>query len=100
LSKVGRPVIRVAKDINDNVKLVRENFIAGLQNYASSVISENAEGYKEQVKLAAEAGAPIQDHDKEKLEDAMAKAIEQANAESESPEPVKSESPEKELVTA
>jgi hypothetical protein len=99
-SKAGRPVIRVAKDISDNVKLVRENFIAGLQNYASSVISENAEGYKEQVKLATEAGAPIQDHDKEKLEDAMAKAIEQANAESESHEPVKSESPEKELVTA
>lgn len=99
-SKAGRPVIRVAKDINDNVKLVRENFIAGLQNYASSVISENAEGYKEQVKLATEAGAPIQDHDKEKLEDAMAKAIEQADAESESPEPVKSESKEKELVTA
>jgi hypothetical protein len=82
-SKSGRPVIRVSKDISDSVRLVRENFIAGLQSYANGVITENTEAYKQQVKLAREAGAPIQTHDKAMLDEAMAKAIQQALAEAE-----------------
>ena len=80
-SKAGRPVIRVVKDIGDSVRLVRENFIAGLQSYANTVITENTSAYKEQIKLAKEAGAPIINHDKEMLDEAMAKAIQQALAE-------------------
>jgi hypothetical protein len=80
-SKSGRPVIRVVKDIGDSVRLVRENFIAGLQSYANTVITENTSAYKEQIKLAKEAGAPIINHDKEMLDEAMAKAIQQALAE-------------------
>ena len=80
-SKSGRPVIRVVKDIGDSVRLVRENFIAGLQSYANTVITENTSAYKEQVKLAKEAGAPIINHDKEMLDEALAKAIQQALAE-------------------
>ena len=80
-SKSGRPVIRVVKDIGDSVRLVRENFIAGLQSYANTVITENTSAYKEQIKLAKEAGAPIIDHDKEMLDEALAKAIQQALAE-------------------
>jgi hypothetical protein len=80
-SKSGRPVIRVVKEIGDSVRLVRENFIAGLQSYANTVITENTSAYKEQIKLAKEAGAPIIDHDKEMLDEALAKAIQQALAE-------------------
>ena len=80
-SKSGRPVIRVVKDIGDSVRLVRENFIAGLQSYANTVITENTSAYKEQIKLAKEAGAPIINHDKEMLDEALAKAIQQALAE-------------------
>src|SRR5208283_3951314 len=40
-SKAGKPVIRVAKDISNNVKLVRDNFIAGLQSYAHEVYTTN-----------------------------------------------------------
>jgi hypothetical protein len=100
-SKAGRPVIKVAKDISDNVKLVRENFIAGLQNYASTVINENTEAYKEQVKLCTEAGAPLQAHDKDKLDEAMEKIVQQAIDEAETHEHSHSEteSKEKELVT-
>jgi len=99
-SKAGKPVIRVAKDISDNVKMVRENFVAGLQNYANTVITENTEAYKSQVKLCQEAGKPIQDRDKVKLDEAMAKMVEQAIEEAETHEHSEAETPEKELVPA
>ena len=56
-SKAGKPVVKVAKDISDNVKLVRENFVAGLQTYANTVFNENGEAYKAQITKAVEAGA-------------------------------------------
>jgi hypothetical protein len=97
-SKAGRPVIKVAKDISDNVKLVRENFIAGLQNYANMVITENTEAYKEQVHLASEAGAPIQAHDKDKLDEAMEKIVQQAIDNADIKEHSETNSKERELV--
>jgi hypothetical protein len=99
-SKAGKPVIRVAKDISDNVKMVRENFVAGLQNYANTVITENTEAYKSQVKLCQEAGKPLQDRDKVKLDEAMAKMVEQAIEEAETHEHSETETNEKELVPA
>ena len=82
-SKSGRPVIKVSKDISDNVRLVRENFIAGLQGYAHEVFTTHEEAYKEQVTKAVEAGKPIKAHDKEKLDEAMTKLVQQAIAEAE-----------------
>ena len=38
-TQAGRPVVRVAKDIGDSVRLVRDNFTANLLNYAGSVIT-------------------------------------------------------------
>ena len=101
-SKAGKPVVRVCKDLNDAVKMVRENFVAGLQNYANTVITENTEGYRSQVKLCQEAGKPIQDRDKVKLDEAMAKMVEQAIEEAETHEhsEAETETPEKELVPA
>ena len=100
-SKAGKPVVKVAKDISDNVKLVRENFVAGLQTYANTVFNENGEAYKAQITKAVEAGKPIQRHDKEKLDEAMEKLVEQAIAEAEKAEP-QTEVPtqERELVPA
>ncbi len=98
-SKSGRPVIRVAKDIADSVRLVRENFVAGLQSYAHGVITDNPEGYKAEVQKAREAGAPITANDKAKLDEAMAKAIEQAIAHAEAE--AKEQAPaDRELVPA
>jgi hypothetical protein len=85
-SKSGKPVVKVCKDINDSVRMVRENFVAGLQNYANGVITENTEAYKAQVKLCQQAGKPILENDKAKLEEAMNKLVEQALAEADKQE--------------
>jgi len=79
-SQAGRPVIRVAKEIADNVKLVRDNFTANLLNYAGSVMRDNAEGYKAQLETARKAGEPIYQHDKNQLSNAL-KARAEAEAE-------------------
>jgi len=98
-SKSGRPVIRVAKDIADNVRLVRENFVAGLQSYAHGVITDNSDGYTAQAQAAREAGAPIIAHDKDKLNEAIQKAIEQAIAHAEAEAEAEAHA-KPELVTA
>ena len=83
-SQAGRPVIRVAKEIADNVRLVRENFTANLLNYAGSVMRDNAEGYKEQIEMAKKAGEPIYQHDKNQLSNALkARAEAEAKAQAE-----------------
>ena len=96
-SKSGRPVTKVAKDLADNVRLVRENFTAGLQSYANMVITQNADGYKAEVEKAKQAGEPIIAHDKAKLDEAIAKAIEARIAEAEAKAEAKEE---KVLATA
>ncbi len=73
-SKSGRPVTKVAKELADSVRLVRENFTANLVNYAGTVIAERAEEYRNHVELAQQAGKPIIDHDKAELEKAIAQA--------------------------
>jgi len=80
-SKTGRPVVRVAKELSDNIRLVRENFSASLMNYAKGVIAENPDGYKEQIDTARQAGEPIVRKDNEKLQQALAKKVEQELAE-------------------
>jgi hypothetical protein len=82
-SKAGRPIIRVAKEISQSVTLVRENFVAGLQNYTQTVRTENEEAYNATVKNCIEAGKPIADNDKDNLEKAMAQMVEEAIAEAE-----------------
>jgi len=79
-SQAGRPAIRVAKELSDNIRLVRDNFTANLLNYAGSVIRDNADGYKAQVALAVKAGEPIYQHDRTELDKAL-QARAQAEAE-------------------
>ena len=82
-SKTGRPITKVAKDLADTVRMVRENFSAGLQSYANQVITDNPDGYKEQVEMATEAGQPIIARDRANLDKAIAKAMEEALSEAE-----------------
>jgi hypothetical protein len=101
-SKTGRPIIRIVKDISDNVRLVRENFVAGLQSYAHEVITANTEAYNKQVADAVKAGKPIIDRDSNELVKAMTKAVEQAVNSAESPTETGTETvtqETKELVT-
>jgi len=82
-SKTGRPVTKVAKELADSVRLVRDNFTAGLLAYANSVITDNPDGYKAQIESARVAGEPIIAKDRANLDKAIAEAMVQAVAEAE-----------------
>ena len=77
-SKTGRPVTKVVRDIGDSVRLVKDNFTAGLLAYASGVITDNPDGYKAQVDMAREAGQSILNRDSVNLSKAMAEAVAEA----------------------
>ncbi len=77
-SSTGRPIIRVDKELSNNVKMVRDNFTANLVSYAGEVMNEHSEDYKSQVDMAVKAGTPIAQHDKAELSKAL-----QAKAEAE-----------------
>jgi hypothetical protein len=77
-SKSGRPVTKVAKDLSDNIRLVRDNFTAGLQSYAHGVATESPEAYKAEIAKAVEAGKPIITHDNAMLSEAIAKMMSEA----------------------
>ncbi len=99
-SQSGRPVIRVAKEIADSVRMIRENFAANLLAYANGVATECPDGYKAQVQASMEAGKPIVEADKLALDTAIkAKAEAQAEAVAEPVAEVKAEA-EAQLVTA
>lgn len=81
-SNSGKPVIRVAKDLSDNVRMVRENFTAGLMAFASETLEENPDGFKRELAYAHEAGTPILAHDNDMLKEAYAQMMaEQVDAE-------------------
>ena len=82
-SKTGRPITKVVKPLADSVRMVRENFTAGLLAYANGVITDNPEGYKAQVEMAREAGEPILAKDRGSLQKAMLEAMEKSIAEAE-----------------
>ena len=77
-SKTGRPVIKVAKEVADSVKMVRENFVAGVLAYAHEVVTENPDGYKAQIEASMNAGKPIIERDRQALNNAMASMVEDA----------------------
>jgi len=80
-SKTGRPVTKVAKDIADNVRLVKDNFTTGLLAYANGVITDNPDGYSAQVESARIAGEPIQTKDRANLNKAVAEQMAEVVAE-------------------
>lgn len=96
-SQAGRPIIKVAKELSEAVRTVRENLTANLLSYAGSVIAEHPEEYKAQIALAQEAGEPIANHDKTMLSQALK---DRAELEAEAIAEAKAHSQEAELVTA
>lgn len=101
-SKTGRPVIKVAKEVSEQVRLVRENLIASLTTYANSVAMENPDAYQSQIDSARRAGEPIVNHDKQKLSEALAQleAKARAEAQAKSAPKARAEAKAKEAVTA
>ncbi len=73
----GRPTTRIAKPIAQSVSLVRENFVANLQQYANAVATDKADEYAQQVALSQEAGQPVQEHEQADIDKAIKLQIEQ-----------------------
>ncbi len=98
--KTGRPVTRVAKPIAESVSLIRQNFVATLQQYAQDVAESKQTEYAAQVAMSVKAGQPIIAHDKAELDKAIQLQIEQsiAEAQAEASEETSQAVPDKELV--
>jgi len=79
----GRPVLRLVKELSDQVRLVRENFQAGLLSYAENVERAMPDTYKAQAEAARKRGEVIYQMDARVLAEALAVA-EKAEAEAES----------------
>jgi hypothetical protein len=58
-SSKGRPVLKVAGELSEQIRLVRENFVAGLVNYAGQVMKTKPDEYKAETEACHQAGAPI-----------------------------------------
>ena len=86
----GRPVIRVVKELSDQIRMVRENFTAGLLAYADSVRKAMATEFKAQVEASQKVGAEITAKDAADLEayiNAVKEALAEAEAATEAPKP-------------
>ncbi|MBA7469518.1 hypothetical protein ES705_32888 [subsurface metagenome] len=99
-SKTGRPVTRVAKPISASVTLIRQNFVANLQQYAEQVATDRQKDYKKQVEMAIIAGKPIIAHDKTELDKAVQLQLEEAMRQAEAETTPEAPEAKKELVTA
>lgn len=62
--KSGKPVIRVAKPISEQVRLMRENYVGYLQAHTAMVAKNNADRFNQERRLSLEAGKPILEADK------------------------------------
>jgi hypothetical protein len=58
-SKTGRPVTRVAKELAEGVRMVRDNFVGGLVAYAEAVAQQSPDAYNKVADKARKAGEPI-----------------------------------------
>ena len=54
--KSGRPILRAVKELSDQVRIVRENFVSGLKLYADNVAKDMPTEYGAQVALAQAKG--------------------------------------------
>ena len=76
----GRPVMRVHPELNSQIGVVRENFVAGLQSYVGSVQNERPDAYGVQVAKQQAAGMPIMEGDQLDILEAVEKQRLQAEA--------------------
>lgn len=63
----GRPSMRVAPEMTQQIRTVRENFVASLQAFTGETMDEHAEAYENQVKLSQDAGAILVEQDAQVL---------------------------------
>ena len=83
-SATGRPVVRVVKDISDQVRIMRDNLISGLMAYTDTVRKGVPDQYKAQVEANHKAGTPLAQKDADDLNDHIATLMAKAEAEADS----------------
>ena len=71
-SQSGKPVIRVAKELSDNVRIVRENFTATLLSHVDAVKAEMPTEYEAMQIASVNAGQAVAKVDGENLAKANA----------------------------
>ena len=76
----GMPVMRVHKDLNNQINVVRDNFVAGLQAYTGSVMEERSDAYAERVSRQYGAAKPIVEADQYDILEATEKLRKEAEA--------------------
>ena len=70
-SQSGRPVLRVASELNGQITIVRENFVAGLQAYTGTIQNELSDAYSKQVETAHLAALPVMEKATHDIEEAI-----------------------------
>lgn len=80
-SRNGKPTIRIAKELSQNITLVRENFVANLTSYAGSIKENMPDEYANELELQRQAGTPILNNDRDNLDMAISLQIEKQLAE-------------------
>jgi hypothetical protein len=75
-SQSGKPVIRVAKELSDNVRMIRENFTATLLAHVDTVKAEMPAEYEAMQISCVNAGKAIAKVDSENLAKARALRLE------------------------
>ena len=95
-SQNGRPVLKVASELSEQIRMVRDNFTASLVNYAGSVQKARPDQYKAEVQACYEAGQPIA----EKMGQDVEAALVMRQAEEAQPPAEATPEPEKEAVGA
>ncbi len=68
-TQTGRPSMRIAPELTQQVKILRENLTASLVAYTGEVIEEHGDAYREQVERNQLAGSPLLDQDAKMLQD-------------------------------
>ena len=84
-SATGRPVVRVVKDIADQVRMMRDNYIFGLQSYTETVRKGMPDQFKAQVEANRLAGEPLALKDAADLEDYIVAQSEKPQAPAQAP---------------
>ncbi len=79
-SKSGRPVLKVVREISDQVRIMRENYDFALQAYTDTVRKAKPAEYQAQVEANHNAGEPIAQKDITALKDYL-KLMAEARAE-------------------
>ncbi len=98
-SKNGKPQLRVVKELNDQIRIIRENFVFGLTNYTEGIRKAMPAEFKAQVEANEKAGAPLAQADNDSVANYIAQLEQKAAVVSEA-EQVAGEAGKKELVAA